>query len=152
MSQPSLSDRNFHQGTPQGKHQTLRGPQRRRQRRQGLRPDASGRFAGEQEHAFAQPRHRTVSERSVLAAYNPDRHLAQFSCFAETDESALLAAVTKREMAQLRRDFDQSLVDRDSNVAIHSLNNYIAQCRSLVATKAKYGSAKVLSGSGDLKR
>ncbi len=147
MSQPSLSDRNFHQGTPQGKHQTLRGPQLRRQ---GIRPDASGRFAGEQEHAFAQPRHRTVSERSVLAAYNPDRHIAQFSCFAETDESALLAAVTKREMAQLRRDFDQSLVDRDSNVAIHSLkNNYIAQCRSLVATKAKYGSwSSLYEGTG----
>ena len=50
------------------------------------------------------------------------------------------AAVTKREMALLRRDFDQSLVDRDSNVAIHSLNNYIVQCRSLVAAKANYGS------------
>ena len=81
------------------------------------------------------------------------------------------AAVTKREMALLRRDFDQSLVDRDSNVAIHSLNNYIAQCRSLVAAKAKYGSwsslhegtgshsernricePRVLSGSGDVKR
>jgi hypothetical protein len=50
------------------------------------------------------------------------------------------SAVTKREMALLRRDFDQSLVDRDSNVAVHSLNNYIAQCCSLVAAKPKYGS------------
>jgi hypothetical protein len=63
------------------------------------------------------------------------------------EQTADKMALMEREVAQkMRRDFDQSLVDRDSNVAIHSLNNnyIIAQCRSLVATKAaKYGSRTV---------
>ena len=49
-------------------------------------------------------------------------------------------AQLKTDHAQLREEFDQSIIDRDSNSAIHELSNYISECRRLIAIHAEYSS------------
>ena len=41
---------------------------------------------------------------------------------------------------QLKKEFDQSVVDGESKQAIHELSNYISPCRLFIARKAGYSS------------